>query len=68
MDKLYETVKKNAFDIYNEDLFKNTILVIGKETGLYECHEFIFLVSAMESENIYDEIEDEIYINIWKEK
>lgn len=68
MDELYEIVKKNAFKLYNEDLFKNTILVIGKETGLDECHEFIFLVPAMESENIYDEIEDEIYINIWKDR
>lgn len=68
MDELYETVKKNAFNLYNEDLFKNTTLVIGKETGLDECHEFIFLIPAMESENIYDEIENEIYMNIWKRK
>ena len=35
MDDLYDTVKKNAFNLYNEDLFKNTTLVIGKETGIY---------------------------------
>lgn len=68
MDVLYGIVKKNAFNLYNEDLFKNTTLVIGKETGLDECHEFIFLIPAMESENIYDEIENEIYMNIWKRK
>ena len=62
----YEAVKKNAFDLYNKDLFNNTILVIGKETGMDKCHEFIFLVPTMESENIYDEIENEIYMNIWK--
>lgn len=66
MNELYEAVKKNAFDLYNKDLFNNTILVIGKETGMDKCHEFIFLVPTMESENIYDEIENEIYMNIWK--
>lgn len=68
MDELYETVKKNAFALYEKELFNNTVLVIGKETGINECHEFIFLVPAMESKNVYDAIENEIYVNIWKDK
>lgn len=52
--------------LYHQDLFKNTVLVIGKETGCEECHEIIFLVPAMESENVYDEIEGTIYQNVWK--
>lgn len=66
MDELYEIVKRNALELYNENLFKNTILILGKKTGLDDCHEVIFLVPAMESKKIYDEIEDTIYINIWK--
>ncbi len=66
MDKLYVTVKRNALKLYYDDLFKDTILVIGKKTGCNECHEVIFLVPAMESENVYDKIEDTIYKNIWE--
>lgn len=66
MEELYEVGKKNALKLYNEDLFKNTVLVIGKDTGCNECHEFMFLVPAMESENVYDEIEETIYLNIWE--
>lgn len=66
MEELYQTAKRNALELYHQDLFKNTVLVIGKETGVDECHEIIFLVPAMESENVYDEIEDEIYLNVWK--
>ncbi len=66
MDELYEIGKRNALKLYEEDLFKNTVLVIGKETGCNECHEFVFLVPAMESENVYDTIEETIYLNIWE--
>lgn len=65
MEKSYEVAKKNALKLYNSKLFKNTILVIGKETGCEECHEIIFLVPATESKNVYDEIENTIYLNIW---
>ena len=66
MGELYEIAKKNALQLYNTDLFRNTILVLGKETGCNECHEVIFLVPAMESQNVYDEIENTIYLNVWK--
>lgn len=66
MEKLYGIVKRNALELFHQDLFKDTILMIGKETGCDNCHEIIFLIPAMESENIYDEIEDTIYLNIWK--
>ena len=66
MEALYEIAKKNALELFQQDLFKNTVLIIGKETGCNECHEVIFLVPAMESENVYDEIEDVIYLNVWK--
>lgn len=65
MDESYEIGKKNALQLYNTDLFRNAVLVIGKETGAQDCHEFIFLVPAMESEDVYDEIERNIYDNIW---
>lgn len=65
MEELYEIAKRNALELYHQDLFKNTVLVIGKGTGVEECHEIIFLVPAMESENVYDEIEDTIYQNVW---
>lgn len=65
MDKLYEIGKKNALELYDKDLFKNTVLVAGKETGIDNCHELIFLVPAMESESVYDDIESSIYTNIW---
>ena len=65
MEELYEVAKKNALKLYNDKLFENTTLVIGKETGCNECHEIIFLVPAMESENVYDEIEETIYLNVW---
>ena len=66
MDKLYERVKFNALKLYEEELFLDTFLIIGKETGFNECHEICFLVPATESKNVYDEIEEEIYLNIWK--
>ncbi len=53
--------RSSSLKLYHDDLFKDTILVIGKETGFNGCHEFIFLVPVMESENAYDEIEDTIY-------
>lgn len=65
MNMLYNKGKKNAIALSKTKLFKNTILVIGKETGFEECHEFIFLVPAMETKSIYDEIEKTIYENIW---
>lgn len=66
MEELYEIAKNNALELFHQDLFKNTVLIIGKETGYKECHEVIFLISTMESENVYDEIEDTINLNIWK--
>ena len=66
MEELYEIAKRNALELFQQDLFKDTVLIIGKETGFNECHEVIFLVPAIESENVYDEIEDAIYLNVWK--
>lgn len=65
MYKLYKIGKENALELYGRDLFKNTVLVVGKETGIDNCHEIIFLVPAMESESVYDDIENSIYKNIW---
>lgn len=42
MDKLYERVKFNALKLYEEELFLDTFLIIGKETGFNECHEICF--------------------------
>lgn len=66
MDDLYNIATTNALKLYETKLFSNTLLVIGKGTGNHECHEVCFLVPATESKNIYDEIETEIYLNIWK--
>lgn len=66
MNELYERVKSNALKLYKKELFLNTFLVIGKETGFDGCHEICFLVPATESKNTYDEIESEIYLNIWE--
>ena len=66
MEELYEIVKLNALELFHQYLFKNTVLIIGKKTGFDGCHEIIFLVPAMELGNTYDEIEDTIYLNIWK--
>jgi hypothetical protein len=66
MEELHEIAKQNALELFHQDLFKDTILIIGKDTGFNECHEIIFLIPAMESKNVYDEIEDTIYLNIWK--
>ncbi len=66
MDELYERAKSNALKLYEKELFLNTFLVIGKETGFDGCHEICFLVPATESKNTYDEIELEIYLNMWK--
>lgn len=66
MDDLYKAGMENAFNLHDTELFKNTVLILGKGTGFEDCHEFIFLVSAMEAESVYDEIEKTIYDNIWK--
>lgn len=66
MEELYKIAKRNALELYHRDLFKNTVLVIGKGTGVEECHEIMFLVPAKESENVYDEIEETIYLNVWE--
>lgn len=66
MDELYERAKSNALKLYEKELFLNTFLVIGKETGFDGCHEICFLVPATESKNTYDEIESEIYLNMWE--
>lgn len=65
MDELYEIAKKNALKLHEQDLFKNTVLLIAKQTD-DDCHNVIFLVPAMESKDAYDEIEETIYRNIWK--
>ena len=66
MDTLYELAKHNALKLFSQELFKNTILVMGKNTGFKQCHEIMFLVPALEAENVYDEIEAAIYKNIWE--
>ena len=66
MEELYKLAKQNALELYHQDLFKDTILIIGKETGLNECHEIIFLVPAIELRRVYREIEDAINQNIWE--
>ncbi|MCM1234692.1 MAG: hypothetical protein NC489_31705 [Ruminococcus flavefaciens] len=64
MDEIYESVKKDALELHGLDLFKDTVLVTGKETGFEGCHEFIFLVPAMAAEETYDEIERSICANL----
>lgn len=66
MDELYEIGKANALKLYDKELFSNTILALGKHTGFQECHEIFFLVPAMEPKIVYDEIEKQIYENIYK--
>lgn len=50
---------------YCTDLFKDTLLLMAKKPLDGDCHEFIFLVPAMESKEVYDEIEKEISEKIW---
>lgn len=66
MDGLYEAAKGNALWLACKRLFKDTVLVIGKETGFEDCHEVIFLVPAMEQADVYDAIESVISKNITK--
>lgn len=65
MDKLYAVGKCNALKLYRTDLFKDTLLLMAKKSPDGDCHEFIFLVPAMESKEVYDEIEKEISERIW---
>jgi len=65
MDGLHEAAKRNALGLASLALFKDTVLVIGKETGFEGCHEVIFLVPAMEQGFIYDAIERVISKNIY---
>lgn len=65
MDEFYEFAKKNALALYEQDLFANTVLILGKNTGFDECHEVMFLVPAMEQKSVYDNIEYTIYQNIF---
>lgn len=62
MEEWYEIAKRNALELYHQDLFKNTVLVLGKGTGydVVNYHEAIFLVPAMESEDVYGKIYDKI--------
>lgn len=60
MDELYAVGKCNALKLYCTDLFKDTLLLMAKKPLDGDCHEFIFLVPAMESKEVYDEIEKEI--------
>lgn len=66
MGELYKLAKQNALGLYHQDLFKDTILIMGKETGCNECHEAIFLVPAIELRRIFREIEDAVAQNIWE--
>ena len=65
MDELYTVGKRNALKLYCTDLFKDTLLLMAKKPLDGDCHEFIFLVPAMESKEVYDEIEKEISEKIW---
>ena len=65
MDELYAMVKYNALKLYRTDLFKGTMLLMAKCPADEDCHEFMFLVPAMESKEVYDEIEREISEKIW---
>ncbi len=64
MDELFKIGKDNALNLYSSELFANTMLVIGKKTGVDGCHEFLFLVPVETKENVYDEIEKTIYEKI----
>lgn len=65
MDGLYAAGKYNALELYRTDLFKDTLLLMAKKSPDGDCHEFMFLVPAMESKEIYDKIEKEISEKIW---
>lgn len=65
MGELYTVGKCNALKLYCTDLFKDTLLLMAKKPLDGDCHEFIFLVPAMESKEVYDEIEKEISEKIW---
>lgn len=65
MDELYSQGLHNAKEMYNTELFKNTLLVVGKGTGFEKCHEFIFLVPFWETEQTYNAIENAIYNKIY---
>ncbi len=56
-DGLYELVKMDAIGLSGLSLFKDTVLILGKETGCDECHEVLFLVPAMEKKSTHDAIE-----------
>lgn len=62
---LYTVGKCNALKLYCTDLFKDALLLMAKKPLDGDCHEFIFLVPAMESKEVYDEIEKEISEKIW---
>lgn len=66
MDELFEIGKDNALNLYSSELFANTMLVIGKGTGVDGCHEFMFLVPVETKETVYDEIEKNIYEKIYQ--
>lgn len=66
MEELYKLAKQNALKLYHQDLFKDTILIMGKGTGCNECHEAIFLVPAIELRRVFREIEDVVDRNIWE--
>lgn len=66
MGELFEIGKDNALNLYSSELFANTMLVIGKGTGVDGCHEFMFLVPVETKETVYDEIEKTIYDKIYQ--
>lgn len=66
MDELYDLAKKNALKLYQTDIFKNTVLIIGKNTGFDDCHEVFFLVPAMESVDMCNKIRYELNKHIYE--
>lgn len=59
-DGIFEKVSRKALELYETELFKDTLLLLGKETGCDGCHEFFFLVPADTDEDVYDKIEETI--------
>lgn len=67
MEALYSKLKNISKKLHDTKLFEDTILILGNKTGEYNnAHEVIFLVSTKESKNVYDEIEELIYLTFTK--
>lgn len=63
-DELYDLIKEKAICIFDQELLKDTVLLIGKSVSDDDCSEVVFLVPAMESKTNYDLIEQQISENI----